>query len=117
MQEPGNGHTSMACLKNNEPSVLNSIDFCLHDSFCPNCIVFLFNTGTYLATPATLHYKIFDMICFSICVLFSSALTVTVKHFLAWEERRVPVRVMKPSQRRASDVGNPFKFLTRKSIS
>ena len=88
VQEPGiNWHMSMACLKDNELRVLNSINFLFAWLFLLELYFFL---NTDLITPAILHYKIFDMICFIFCIRFSSALTITVKYFLAWVEQRFP---------------------------
>lgn len=86
----------MACLKDNELSVLNSIDFLSDWLFVSelHCVFFFFKTDIYLVTPSIFHYKIFDMTCFIIYIPFRSALTITGKYFLAWIEQRVPVKVM-----------------------
>lgn len=78
---------SMACLKDNELSVLNSDDFCLPE-------LYFLNTDINLVAPAALHYRILSTICAAICTPCSSALTTAVQRFLAWVEQRALVRVL-----------------------
>ena len=55
VQEPGvNWHMSLAGSKDDELSVLHSVDFCLPE------LSFL-NRDRYLVTLAVLHYQIFHM--------------------------------------------------------